>query len=259
MTDAIHEQLSAFLDGELSAAESELLLKRIERDPTLKEQLERYVLAGEALRATHVEVRPSRDFSTRVARAIDGDSSLQLPARARQAAHWLKPVAGGAIAAGVAAVALVSFQVAPTVAVNVSPADMSSAMAAASNGVAQAIPAELAAPAGIAAPIGNGGSASYTVPPASDPRMAPPIRVINNSRLANYVVAHSEYSSPLARRNVLTGLVAEEVPEGQSGDQVAETFIVEPFVVEKWTVDEPAQPPVANGAGNDAMLSRGPR
>ena len=74
MTDPIHEQLSAFLDGELSAAESELLLKRVERDTELKVLLERYVLAGEALRATAVQARPSRDFSARIAAAIDSES-----------------------------------------------------------------------------------------------------------------------------------------------------------------------------------------
>jgi len=30
------------------------------------------------------------------------------------------------------------------------------------------------------------------------------------TRLTNYVVAHSEYSSPLARRSVLTGVLAED-------------------------------------------------
>lgn len=251
MTDAIHEQLSAFLDGELSAAESELLLKRIERDPALKDQLERYVLAGEALRATHVEVRPSRDFSTRVARAIDGDSSLQLPARAKQAAHWLKPIAGGAIAAGVAAAALVSFQVAPT-AVNESPADVRATLAAAPTALESA--GGQSATGTASAPVERG-SASFTVPSASDPRMAPPVRVIHNSRLANYVMAHSEFSSPLARRNVLTGLVGEEAV----GDLPVEAF-AEPFVVEKWTLEDPAdKPPASDPNGNDGMLSRGPR
>lgn len=254
MSEAIYEQLSAFLDGELSAAESELLLKRIERDPALKEQLERYVLAGEAMRATRVEVRPSRDFSTRVAHAIDNESGLQFPASARQAANWLKPVAGGAIAAGVAAVALVSFQVAPTVAVNDSSTQALSTLVSNTADVAQTAPSNPVVTAS-AASGGNDGVASFTVPVASDPRMAPPIRVVNNSRLANYVVAHSEYSSPLARRNVLTGLVAEE----SAGDQLAESFIVEPFVVEKWAVEDNAAQSTGDQDAGDRMLSRSPR
>jgi len=263
MSDAIHEQLSAFLDGELSHAESELLLKRIERDSQLKEQFERYVLAGEALRATSVEVRPSRDFSVRITRAIDGESSGNLPARAKQAAQWLKPVAGGAIAASVAAAALVTFQVGPFVAGNNSPMTPASGLTANVDG---ALPAANGGALELrAAPIAPSDSgASFTVPVASDPKLAPPIRVITNSRLANYVVAHSEYSSPLSRRNVLTGLVAEE----PAGDQLAESFIVEPFdvesaMVEQWAADgekkKPVAEPKASDSGSDQMLSRGPR
>jgi hypothetical protein len=47
-------------------------------------------------------------------------------------------------------------------------------------------------------------SPAYVVPtPASGPS------VVNAARLTNYVVAHSEYSSPLGRRSVLSGIVAE--------------------------------------------------
>jgi hypothetical protein len=38
-------------------------------------------------------------------------------------------------------------------------------------------------------------------------RLAPPVE------LANFVVAHSEYSSPLMRRNLLSALVGSEVAE----------------------------------------------
>jgi hypothetical protein len=56
---------------------------------------------------------------------------------------------------------------------------------------------------------------SYTVP---EPATASSL--VNAARLTNYVVAHSEYSSPLGRRNVLSGIVAEDptllvVPEEQ--------------------------------------------
>jgi negative regulator of sigma E activity len=242
MTDPIHEQLSAFLDGELSAAESELLLKRVERDPDLKVRLERYVLAGEALRATAVQTRPSRDFSARIAASIDQES---VPGRARHVAQWLKPIAGGAIAAGVAAVALVSFQVAPLLTAQ-----------DASRGVA-AVTAQTTAPATqelagqMIAGDGMTGTDSYTVP-KRERRASPPIQVVNNGRLANFVVAHSEYSSPLGRRNVLTGLVADDVPADQP---------IEQFVVEQLAIDESTLPPPVpqSGANSQRMLSSAPR
>src|SRR5215831_4128694 len=110
MTDPIHEQLSAFHDGELSTAESELLLKRLQRDPQLRSTLGRYALIGEALRAKEAG-GPTKDFAARVAKAIEGEETPRLSWR--PVASWLKPVAGGAIAAGVAAVALVSLRVSP--------------------------------------------------------------------------------------------------------------------------------------------------
>jgi negative regulator of sigma E activity len=247
MTDPIHEQLSAFLDGELSAAESELLLKRVERDPDLKVRLERYVLAGEALRATAVQARPSRDFSTRVAAAIDGES---IPARARrQAARWLKPVAGGAIAAGVAAVALVSFQVMPQGAALVASQD------AARDSVATNEVGTLLVQTPVSQTSSSKGSDSYIVPQSGERRAAPPIQVVNNGRLANFVVAHSEYSSPLGRRNVLTGLVAEDLP----ADQPVEQFVVEQLAVDETAAPPPARPPVAGDPANRGMLSNSPR
>jgi hypothetical protein len=46
---------------------------------------------------------------------------------------------------------------------------------------------------------------AYTTPaPSSQTNMAPP------ARLANYVVAHSEYSGPLSRRLALLGVVGNE-------------------------------------------------
>ena len=64
MTDPIHEQISSFLDGELPAAESELLLKRLERDSQLRNTVGRYSLIGEALRSTEAG-GPTKDFAAR--------------------------------------------------------------------------------------------------------------------------------------------------------------------------------------------------
>jgi hypothetical protein len=111
MTDAVNEQLSACLDGELPAAELDLLLKRLERNPELREALGRYTAIGEALR----EARPvvaSRSFADKVLAAVD-----QEPAAARRRVRispvllrGLRPVAGIGVAATVAAVAIFAVQ-----------------------------------------------------------------------------------------------------------------------------------------------------
>jgi sigma-E factor negative regulatory protein RseA len=187
MTESVNEQLSACLDGELPAAELDLLLKRLERNPELRESLGRYTVIGEALRNTKPVVA-SRSFADKVMAAVD-----QEPAAGRRAprispvlARRLRPVAGIGVAATVAALAIFSVQRA---------------------GVA---PGPIAANEPVTAPTPvlaqtDDDAASYIVPTTATPSAFVPA-----TRLTNYVVAHSEYSSPLARRSVLTGVLAED-------------------------------------------------
>jgi negative regulator of sigma E activity len=208
MTDSVNEQLSACLDGELPAAELDLLLKRLGRTPELREALGRYTAIGEALRDSKPTVA-SRSFADKVMAAVD-----QEPAGGRRAARMspvlvrrLRPVAGIGVAATVAAIAIFSVQrtgvPTETVATN-EPA---------------AAPSEVVAQ-----------STDYVVPTStSQPAFVPA------TRLTNYVVAHSEYSSPLARRSVLTGVLAED-----DGDPDVATTVVNDETAHE-TQAQPAQ------------------
>jgi sigma-E factor negative regulatory protein RseA len=187
MTDSVNEQLSACLDGELPAAELDLLLKRLERNPELREALGRYTAIGEALRNAKPAV-VSRSFADKVMAAID-----QEPAVARRRVRMpaallrsLRPVAGIGVAATVAAVAIFSVQRAG---VTPGPVAANQPVAAATAVVAQS----------------DDDAASYIVPSNTTQSAFVPA-----TRLTNYVVAHSEYSSPLARRSVLTGVLSED-------------------------------------------------
>jgi hypothetical protein len=95
----------------------------------------------------------------------------------------LRPVAGFAVAAGVAAVAVLSVQ---------------------NSGVAPEQVATSSTPANI---VVNAPSEdpSYVVPTSTSSAALVPA-----TRLTNYVVAHSEYSSPLGRRSVLSAVLAED-------------------------------------------------
>src|ERR1700749_587085 len=84
MSEQIREQVSAFLDGELPSSETELLLKRLTRDPELRQSFGRYALIGETLRGVG-GASLSLSFAARVNRTIDGEPAAPaLPAaRAR--------------------------------------------------------------------------------------------------------------------------------------------------------------------------------
>jgi len=205
MSEQIREQVSAFLDGELPSSETELLLKRLTRDPELRESFGRYALIGESLRgATRVPL--TRGFAGRVNCAIDGEPAVvNAPALHARPASWWRPFAGAAVAAGVAAVAVVALQHradAPVV---------RAAMPVTARNAGQAQNVGLAQNVGSARPKE---AISYTVPAAVSEVPA----VLPAARLTNYVFAHSKYSSGLGQSNVLSGLLADADEQGPSGN-----------------------------------------
>jgi sigma-E factor negative regulatory protein RseA len=200
MSEQIREQVSAFLDGELPSTETELLLKRLTRDGELRESFGRYALIGESLRGAGSHIL-TRGFASRVNVAIDGEP-IQ-PARQQvRGARWWRPLAGVAVAAGVATVAIVALQQrAISPGVRISPA------LTAQNASLPPIAAaeQTASLQGVGAGAGRE-ALSYTVPassPAAPAQMAP-------GRLTNYVFAHSKYSSGLGQRGVLADLLIED-------------------------------------------------
>ncbi|HEY5720594.1 MAG TPA: sigma-E factor negative regulatory protein [Gammaproteobacteria bacterium] len=107
MADDRQQQLSAFLDGELAGPAAERLLGELTGDPALRAAWTRYHLIGTALRRG-VPERFDPDLPVRVAAAI-GDSlpdEVAPAAAGGDAQPWLKPAAGLALAASVAALAI---------------------------------------------------------------------------------------------------------------------------------------------------------
>lgn len=184
MTDSIKEQLSACLDGELPDRELALLLKRIDQDEELRATMTRYGAISETLR-TGKTAAISPGFAARVMAQVTSEPAMAAPRISPITLRRLRPVAGLAVAASVAALALFSVQ---------------------RSGL---LPPEEVATTAAESPA--------LVPEIQEPpdRYVVPTSTSNTSvfipatRLTNYVVAHSEYSSPLGRRSVLSGVLAE--------------------------------------------------
>jgi negative regulator of sigma E activity len=214
MSEQILEQVSAFLDGELPNAETELLLKRLTRDAELRESFGRYALIGEALRGQGSHILAG-GFASRVNLAIDGEPSQVVPhAQQSRISRWWRPLAGVTVAAGVAAVAIVALQqraISPGLPGTSAVTAQSSAVTAQGNAVTaqsnRVSPNVLAAQN--ASLQGGGGpreALSYTVP--ASPVDAP--LAVAPARLTNYVFAHSKYSLGLGQRSVLADLLIED-------------------------------------------------
>ena len=99
--DELESQLSAMFDGELPAAECELLARRIDREENLRSCWARYALIGAAMRSEPVATA-RRGFAARVSAALAGRS---VAARRRQNLWWSGALAASLVA-GVAGVSV---------------------------------------------------------------------------------------------------------------------------------------------------------
>lgn len=115
MNETIRMQLSAFVDGELPESETELLLRRLGQDAVLRAEVAEFIEIGRSMRGEH-SVPGVHGLRSRIAGAIDADTDIPVtidePVESR---GYAKPVAGVAIAAAVAVVAIFGLQQTATV------------------------------------------------------------------------------------------------------------------------------------------------
>ena len=77
MNDALKMQISAFVDGELPENESELLLRRLSQDISLRQQVAEYIEIGRQIRQDH-DVPGISDLRDRIAVAL-GEEPVRHP------------------------------------------------------------------------------------------------------------------------------------------------------------------------------------
>lgn len=197
MNEELDSQLSAMFDNELPAAECELLARRLSRDPDLKARWGRYAVIGAVIRAER-GVTLDGTVAGRVSAALSSEPALTADAAGRGTdragrLQWWQPLAGVGLAAGVAAVSILwlRWQALPGGGPVVAPAMVASTSRPAVQPVSQG--------AGAALPD------SFVVPPVSQRPM-----VVPATELADYVVAHSAFSWPFTRGNLLSALMVNE-------------------------------------------------
>jgi sigma-E factor negative regulatory protein RseA len=198
MTDQINDQISAFIDDELSDEESAFLLRRFERDSSSRDLAVRYAMIGSALRGELLGPDPAI-LRRRIAVALTGAPVASTrPSVVRWHARYVRPLIGVGIAATVAIAALGGLRL-----IN----DARIADGAAGPGLTASTSVQTREI--VAAP------ASYVVPQdVSDaPVVAPAIR------LTNYLVHHGEYASRLSRTSVHSNVVgAVEAPRNRQAE-----------------------------------------
>lgn len=183
MTDSLNEKISALMDDQLDAREVDDLVERMQNDQPLQHCWTHYHLIGDALR-NNLPNNIHHDLAARVSASITAEAPLPISLDAHRQAQsrtgiatrptsrisgmataFFKPLVGMAIAASVAAVAIVSFNV--------------------TNGVDSIGQQQL-----VMAPLQNNASmiSEPVVARVTDQALA-------NSRLAGYLEDHSKYST----------------------------------------------------------------
>lgn len=105
MSKETREHISSLMDGEISRETSRFLVRRLGTDEELCATWARYHLVRDCLRNQDGGLA-REDLCTRIRSEIENDDVRQAPRRT--AAGWLKPVAGVAIAASVALMAVMA-------------------------------------------------------------------------------------------------------------------------------------------------------
>jgi sigma-E factor negative regulatory protein RseA len=204
MNEELDSQLSAMFDDELPEGECQLLARRLSRDEALKARWRRYAVMGAAVRAergVRMEVRLETNLATRVSAAIsaepalEGASVAESKGRAAGGMRWWQPVAGVGIAAGVAAMSVLWIRSQGAVG-------------------SDTLVAQNAAPTTVISQSATTTAPAYVVPTKVEPRTPMPA-----AELANYLFAHSEYSTPVTRRFPLSSLVSSESGTRAGGNE----------------------------------------
>ncbi len=184
MNDALRMQVSAFVDGELADNETELLLRRLSQDAALRQLVAQYLAIGRAVRGER-EIPGMTDLRGRIAAALGEEQPIEAaPPDRGQRSRWLRPVAGVAIAATVAGLALISLQT-------------------------QQVDRTVPSPAAVATdrPAAQG----YTEPSPFEAVSTQPA----SETLRQYYVRHGETSSDLGPNGILTRFVTLELRRGE--------------------------------------------
>jgi negative regulator of sigma E activity len=199
-------QLSALFDNELPAEQIDLVIRRVSREPGLKSSWDRYALIGacmrnEPLQATGLGSRVQASLAAEPALAMADVATATAPRTVTGRSWFARGAAGGAIAAGVAAVSILMMRS------NAVPSDSGPPVLSAM----QNATVEVAQPQSVVASTANSATVKV-VPDSAPPSYTTPVGSSPGGQsaeipLVNYVVAHSELAPSALRFSPLSSVV----------------------------------------------------
>lgn len=109
MNDALKMQISAFIDGELPQNEAELLLRRLNQDLAMRQQVAEYLAIGRYMRRDP-ELPGMSELRGRIAKALGEELLPAVHDTAEPGSRYVRPAVGFALAASVAVLAVVGLR-----------------------------------------------------------------------------------------------------------------------------------------------------
>jgi len=109
MNEKVNNQLSAFMDGELSEQEHELLIRQLTRDPGMLDKWGSYHLIRDAMQ-NHLPVHVDGGLLQRISAAMEDEPEHIQGNELSSVRQWIRPLAGFAVAASVAMMAVLGLQ-----------------------------------------------------------------------------------------------------------------------------------------------------
>jgi hypothetical protein len=192
MTDQFNEQVSEFIDDEMSVEESEFFVRRLQRDPEARHQYLRYQMIGAAMRGEHFHPGAA-ELGRRLEQAIERDAST---ARSRAGARL---AAGVGIAASVAIVAVFGLRQ-----IYLGPGSDASGASA-----------------------GLFDAPSYVVPPGPT-ESAPLVQVGGEVTGIQYLIHHARYTSGVSRTIMQSSVVAGQETDPTEDSEDSEDSEADP-------------------------------
>lgn len=180
MNEALKMQISAFVDGELPENETELLLRRLSQDRSMRQQVAEFLKIGRLIRRDR-DVPGMDQLRGRISAALGSDAVAEPEEQKVVGSRFMTPASGVAVAATVAAIALVG---------------LSQLSGPVGPGVQDAVAIDL--------------GTLYTEPTAEQVLLNQP-----SERLMDYLRRHGDSSPDMGSSDILYRMATFEIREGE--------------------------------------------
>ena len=192
MNELLNERLSQFMDDEIKDEDGRLIDKLM-HDPGVRDTWWRYHLVSDVLKH-EAPMLAHRDLARRISAALETEPAILIPKSFLRRRDWVKPLAGLAIAASVALLAIIGIQHRGEEIPGITPAVTSQTVAQTTPQVPETVAQPIEELAPVATPIMRQFQPPATLASVETREDQPaPVMSPEYSRMNSYLLNYNEY------------------------------------------------------------------